>query len=87
MRVPFGALENQMKMDSRSLYTLLETQKDELMGSPVIAENLRATSSSTEEGLDPLRDPSRAPKPLDLEKPSEISDGFFDDDLGNPELL
>jgi len=34
-----------------------------------------------------LQKPVRSPKPIDLEKGSEISDGLFDDDLGSPEML
>jgi len=87
MRVPFGALESQVKMDARSLYTLLETKKDELMGSPVIAETLGSLNSSARETSDPLQKHVRPPKPIDLEKCSEMSDGLFDDDFGSPEML
>lgn len=83
MRVPFGALESQVKMDARSLYTLLERKKDELIGAPVIAEALSPNNPSSETAADSFT----SPIPVNKDKPSDISDGLFDDDFGSPELI
>jgi len=83
MRVPFGAIESQVKMDARSLYTLLERKKNELMGAPIIGEAINTNKSSSETASDSITRPIFVNK----DKTSDISDGLFDDDFGSPEIL
>jgi len=92
IRVPFGSLESQTSMDARSYYQLVELKKDEITGQSVITEQLqplRGEEIQTSKS-DEIETRSAPPSvtPVDLKKPSEISDGLFDDDdFGSPEIL
>ena len=89
IRVPFGTLEKEHKMEVSNFYRLLEMKKDELVGTPINAgapqSDVRATRSGVSQS-GTSEEPSKS-KILDDNVPSDISDGLFEDDLGSPELL